>query len=298
LGESGTFFFNSSAAIERGPDLLTPYLTATQDRGINVLIYFNVHWYAEHFKKLHPMWLQQNAQGELIPASYGSGYYNCVNSTWRDWSLQVIRDLGSYSIDGIFLDGPIFHVDGCYCPVCRQLFQKRTGKQPPAKPFWGSSEGRAWAQFREDSIARYLADARDALKRVNSEAVIYMNGNLMSPDWASARSNRLLAPYQDILGAEGGFLGNDLREIPLWRAGATAKLLSTQAEGKPTVVFLAGRHSPWSRYFLALREMELLLYQTVAHGANPWYGIYLEHAGEKGTEPVRKFNKFISDSTA
>lgn len=293
IGESGTFFFKSSVAIEQGPDLLGPYLDAARARGIQVLIYFNVHWYAEHFKQLHPLWLQQDVKGELIPAAYGSGYYNCVNSTWRDWSLQVIRDLGSYPIAGIFLDGPIFNLAGCYCPVCRQLFQEETGTQPPEKPVWGISEGRAWAQFREQSIARYLKDARKALQEVNTQAVIYMNGNLMSPDWGSARSNRLLAPYQDILGAEGGFLGQDLRQIPLWRPGATAKLLATQAEGKPTVVFLAGRHSPWSRYFLSSRETELLLCQTVAHGANPWYGIYLEHANEAGTEPVRKFNHFI-----
>lgn len=82
-------------------------------------------------------------------------------------------------------------------------------------------------------------------------------------------------PYQDILGAEGGFLYYDLRSEPLWKPGMTAKLLEAQSGGKPTVVFIAGANKGWDEYLLTAAETRLLYADTIANGANPWYGIPL-----------------------
>ena len=63
---------------------------------------------------------------------------------------------------------------------------------------------------------------------------------LKSENAATARLNRVLVEHQDLLGSEGGFIYGDLTRVPLWKPGLTARLLETQAGGKPTVIFSAG----------------------------------------------------------
>jgi len=201
----------------------------------------------------------------------------------------VIRDLAAYDVEGLFLDGPFFAQGACYCDACRAGFEA-------AVPRFGDRSDPAWGpfvNFRFESIARYLRDARDTLKSVKPQAILYMNGAGLEATWMLARDNRLLVEFQDLLGAEGGFLYHDLRRTPLWKASATAKLLETQGEGKPTVIFIAGRQSPWSRYFLSQAELRLLHWSALANGANTWYGIYESLAGQGATGAVRDVNSLV-----
>lgn len=100
-------------------------------------------------------------------------------------------------------------------------------------------------------------------------------------------------PYQDILGAEGGFLYYDLRSEPLWKPGMTAKLLEAQSGGKPTVVFIAGANKGWDEYLLTAAETRLLYADTIANGANPWYGIPLALKNRPGALAAGEMNRFI-----
>ena len=99
--------------------------------------------------------------------------------------------------------------------------------------------------------------------------------------------------HQDILGAEGGFLYYDLRTSPLWKPGMAAKLLETQASGKPIVVFIAGANKGWDEYLLPPTETKLLYADTIANGASPWYGIPLHCAKSPGAVAAGEMNHFI-----
>ena len=293
-GEKGVFYFKTKIAKKVPRDFLGEYLPEAHKRGIKVLVYYNVHWINVNFGKEHPDWLQVNSEGKVIDNLYGSGNAPCVNSpSWREWSLQGIRDLASYDIDGIFLDGPIFVPGACYCKNCQEAFKQAYGLELPRKEDWKDPAWRKFIEFRYNSIAAYLRDARAALKEVKPEAVIYMNCTGLWPAWPAARDNRRLMPYQDILGAEGGFLYYDLRSEPLWKPGMTAKLIETQAEGKPTVVFIAGANKGWDEYILTPAETKLLYADTLANGANPWYGIPLSKADRPGALAAGDMNMFI-----
>ncbi len=292
-GEKGIFYFRSALAEKVPRDFFGEYLPQARKRGIRVLVYYNVHWLQAGFAMRHPEWLQINAQGKAIDNLYGSGCAPCVNSPWREWSLQGIRDLAAYEIDGIFLDGPIFAPGACHCPSCRRLFWERHGTDLPGKEDWKDPSWRDFIEFRYDSIALYLKDAGRALKEARSGSVIYMNCTGLWPAWPAARDNRRLMPYQDILGAEGGFLYYDLRQSPPWKPGMTAKLLETQADGKPTVVFIAGANKGWDEYILSPTETRLLYADTIANGANPWYGISYRTAGRPGALAASEMNRFI-----
>ena len=101
-------------------------------------------------------------------------------------------------------------------------------------------------EFQADSLAEFLHDTRTILKSENPEIALYMNGGVRGANWATGRLNRVLIKEQDLLGSEGGFLGGDLTNIPLWKPGLTARLLETQAGDKPRVIFSAASHKPWT----------------------------------------------------
>ncbi|MEM3590688.1 MAG: beta-galactosidase trimerization domain-containing protein [Candidatus Bathyarchaeia archaeon] len=296
-GEKGIFYFKTRIARNVPRDFFSEYLPEAHKRGIKVLAYYNVHWINVEFGKEHPEWLQVDVEGRIISDLYGSGNAPCVNSPWREWSLQGIRDLASYDIDGIFLDGPIFAPRACYCESCREKFKRKYGLDLPREEDWGKTVWRDFIEFRYDSIAEYLRDAERTLKEIKPKSIIYMNSTGLWPGWTAARDNRRLIRYQDILGAEGGFLYYDLRRAPLWKAGMTAKLLETQAEGKPTVVFIAGANKGWDEYLLTPTETKLLYADSIANGANPWYGIPWYLSDKPGALAAGEMNRFIIENS-
>jgi hypothetical protein len=296
-GERGIFYFRSSVADVVPMDLLGEYLKSAHREGIRVIIYFNVHWLSPKMAEKHKDWVQLRRDGSVIDDVYGLGMSPCVNSPdYRRWSFQVIRDLAQYDIDGIFLDGPIFIASGCYCQACREKFKKIYGKDLPVKEDWEDQTWKEFIEFRYDSITDYMRDAYNTLKGIKPEAIIYMNGQGLWPSWPNGRDNRRLAPYQDIIGAEGGFIGGDLTRVPLWKPAMSAKLLETQADGKPTVIFIAGKNCGWDLYALTSEETKLLYADTIAHGASPWYGEYYANIFDPGAEAAGEMNKFIEEN--
>ncbi|HUU85464.1 MAG TPA: hypothetical protein VM243_18345, partial [Phycisphaerae bacterium] len=108
-------------------DYLGVYLPIAHEHGLRVIVYFNCHWF------------RSTAFGEdhfvLDPAGkavifYGSGLGVCPRGPFREWSRRMAEDLGSYPIDGVFLDGPSQH--RCFCAACRAEFRACHGRQMPA----------------------------------------------------------------------------------------------------------------------------------------------------------------------
>ncbi|GGD78408.1 alpha-amylase family protein [Paenibacillus nasutitermitis] len=296
LGESGITFYPSEYAIETRKDLLSEILNQNDPSIMGTIIYFNVHWISPSLSVLKPEWLQKNADGQIIPSAYGQGGYSCINSTFRDYAFGTIRTLGKYPIAGIFLDGPIFREEGCYCEDCCKRFYDEYGYEPPVGSQTASRKDDDWFYFKRSSIARFMSDARRELKAVSPDAIIYMNSPQLAPNRLCSRDNRMTVDYQDMLLAEGGFLGGDLRKSPIWKPAATAMLLETQSGGKPYCVAIAGRLSPWSRYLLSASETWIVHAMAVAHGAWTWYGAYNDNNADKRMQTVKEINTFLSDN--
>lgn len=293
-GDRGIFYFKSSVADKVPADFLGPYLDMAHRAGLRVLIYFNVHWLHADFAGKHHDWLQLRRDGTVIDDVYGRGMSPCVNSPgYRAYSFQAIRDLARYPIDGVFLDGPIFISSGCFCAACRDKFRTSCQAELPGKEDWEDFTWKRFIEFRYDSITDYMRDSRAALKEVRPGAIIYMNGQGLWPSWPNGRDNRRLAAHQDIVGAEGGFLGGVLGQAPLWKPAMSAKLLETQAGGKPTVIFSAGHHCGFDRYTIPPAETALLYAGTIAHGASPWFGLYYDDTRTAGPSSTGELNRFI-----
>ncbi|MCC6861920.1 MAG: beta-galactosidase trimerization domain-containing protein [Bryobacterales bacterium] len=267
------FYFQTKAGARRNRDYLREYMPAARARGLRVFIYFNVHWYKPEFGRRHAGWLQIREDGSPLDGVYQTGTDFCVNSPFREWAFQILRDLAAYGVDGIFYDGPIFRPDTCYCTHCRRRFQEQFHRDMPSKKVRKGPAFQQLLRFQAESLARFLADSRQVLKSTGREIALYMNGGVLGGNWATARLNRVLVPHQDLLGSEGGFIYSDLSRIPLWKPGVTARLLETQAGGKPTVIFAAAAHKPWTFSLLPAPELRLLHAGSIANGAGIWFGL-------------------------
>jgi len=296
VGEAGIAFFETKHAVQQRTDLLKSYRMFHEKCGSNDIVYFNVHWLSKNLVPLHPEWFQTCADGNIIQSGYGSGGYSCINSPFRDWAFGIIRDIGRYGVKGIFLDGPVFNINGCYCEGCMKRFEEKYGFRYKPEDMKDINIYKKVLKFKHESIAEFLKDARQALKSVNPEAIIYMNGLPLGPS-TCGRDNRYCMKYQDALLAEGGFLYGDLRQLPVWKPAASAKLLETQAEGKPTIVAVAGRHGGWSRYLLTAAETWIAYAMSVANGANVWYGIYDSNREDERMKTVKEINSFLSKNS-
>jgi len=291
-GEAGITFFETEHALQKRSDKLKGYFESHRKYGSNDIVYFNVHWLDKNIIPVHPEWFQVYHDGSIIPITYGSGGYSCINSHFRDWAFNIIKDIGKYGVKGIFLDGPVFNSEGCYCKGCLERFEKQYGFKYTPESTKEKDIARMVLEFKHNSIAEFMQDARLALKSVKPEAIIYMNGLPLGPS-TCGRDNRSAVKWQDALLAEGGFLSGNLCALPIWKPAASAKLLETEAEGKPAIVAIAGRNGPWNRYLLTPAETWIAYAMSVANGANVWYGIYDTNRNDSRMETVKEINVFL-----
>jgi hypothetical protein len=287
------FFFQSKLAGRVNPDYLRQYIVEAHKRGIRVLIYFNVHWYKTAFGARHPEWRQITESGKPLEGVYDNGTDLCLNTPWREWCFQVLRDLAAYGVDGVFYDGPVYRANTCYCDHCRAKYRKLHGEEMPSKQVRAGAQFKRLLDFQVASMAEYFRDSNKVLKSISPDIAFYVNGGVRGANWATARINRELVEYQDLLGSEGGFISGDLTRVPLWKPGLTARMLETQAGGKPTVIFTAAAHKPWTFSLLPKPELRLLYADTIANAASVWMGLSPFDLKQPEMEAIAGMNRFV-----
>ncbi|MBK9389311.1 MAG: beta-galactosidase trimerization domain-containing protein [Bacteroidetes bacterium] len=76
-----------------------------------------------------------------------------------------------------------------------------------------------------------------------------------------------------------------------------AKLLESQAGGKPTVVFDAAKQGPWTFSELPAGEISLLYSQTITYQSNVWLAISAtDNMHDKEKDVIKKFNSLIKEN--
>ncbi|MGC8976474.1 MAG: beta-galactosidase trimerization domain-containing protein [Candidatus Ratteibacteria bacterium] len=295
LDDSG-FYFETRNSKNKNPDILKGFIKIAHKNNIKVIVYFNVHWYKKEFAK-KTGWGQIREDGSLIDDVYSTGSSLCINSGYRNWVFEIVEDLCRYEIDGIFYDGPVFFANTCYCETCKKAFKEKTGEDIPKKSEFENPLWKELINFQVESLGRFLKESNEIIKRKNSEILFYMNGNANWPFWTTGRNNREIIKHTDILGAEGGFIYGDLNLTSIYKPGITAKLLNSQSNGKPVVVFDCAGHKPWSWYLLPEKEVKILMYETIANGGNVWMAIFPEDIKEKSViKSIEEINKKIKEN--
>lgn len=274
---------------EKHGALLDRYLVESRKNAIREIVYLNVHCIARRLRDENPSWLQLDRERKPIRA-YDVHYLTCVNNEWFRYYEKNLRLLCAHDIDGIFLDGPVFSPEGCYCPSCAEKFAQRYGKSIDSASY------NELLEFKVDSVTEFIRKTNRIVKNINPDILLYLNNSALRAD-VTGSNTRKVEPYVDMLGAEGGFVWVD-RELSLWHAGSMAKYLETQAKGKPTVIFFAGDSKPYSYYMHTAAETKILYAQSIANGANIWYGIHapVEVMDCPGGRAARECNRLFAEN--
>ena len=264
---------------------LRRYLAEARALGITQIVYRNVHSIKEECAD--PKWLQINKDGSHR-YMYETSCALCLNDDYTAEVLRQIKALCAYDIQGIFWDGPV-STGPCYCPHCLKLFSEMFGKH------MDDATDAELLRFNAEKVNRFLKICHDAVKAINPDIIVYINNSALRADITGANT-RDIYDYVDFLGAEGGFVWTH-RGISHWHLSPMAKLIETQAQGKPAVTFIAGDSKPWS-YFLHTPEETTIYYaQAIANGTNVWYGLHcsVDRMQTKTGEAVIGMNHFVLD---
>lgn len=266
---------------------LNKYLKEAHRNNIREIVYINVHCITKEWRDKDPAWVIRDKNGKEI-AAYEIYYLNCVNSSWFEFFKTNLEKLCKHDIDGIFLDGPVFSPQGCYCEACREKFSKVYNKSIfEATP-------QELREFKVDSVTEYMRKTNEIVKGINPNILLYINNSALRAD-VTGSNTRKVEPYVDMLGAEGGFVWVD-KITSLYHPGAMAKHLEAQAKGKPTVTFFAGDQKPFSYYMHTAAETKIIFAQSWANGSSVWYGIHaptyiMNTPGGRAAESMNKFHK-------
>ncbi|MCX6624429.1 MAG: beta-galactosidase trimerization domain-containing protein, partial [Acidobacteria bacterium] len=290
------FFFRTPLAARQHPDNLKEFLPEARKRGMRTTLYFNVHYFTMEFARQHPDWVQIREEGGIPDKMYGHGTTLCVNGPWRDWVAALMKDLSAYPIDGIFVDGPMFLPETCYCQWCRAKFRKLYGRDLPSKR---QRQGRGASEllnFQGISLADFMRDLNRVLKAANPNILLYGNHTALTGNWGTGQVNRLLVKEQDLLASEGGYVYNDLNRTPLWKAGLRARMIETQAGGKPTVIIACPALKPWTHAMLPAAEARLMFADSIANGAGVWMSLTLTEFDRPELQATVAMNRFVKEN--
>jgi len=265
------------------------YIEECKKRNIKVIVYFNAHCVEKEQIRQNPDWAQLLPDGSPSLA-YGDLIFTCVNSPWKNFFINSVKECLEQDVEGIFLDGPIFSDSGCACKACKELFLKDYGHEITEGTF---SE---CVEFRTKSIRNFVRDVRLAMNEVKPEVILYCNNVGLTQNITGCDIDALF-PYVDIIATEGGFMYYyDPNRTSLWKCSQSANYLESKSRGvKPYVIFVAGNTCSWSCSMHTASETKLLFAASVAHGANVWYGIHgpLDMLNTEGGRAAADFNRFL-----
>ncbi|NMC06125.1 MAG: hypothetical protein GYA24_12995, partial [Candidatus Lokiarchaeota archaeon] len=103
----------------------------------------------------------------------GTGYipttsFHCPRSEHAEYMISIVKELvKNYHVDGVFADYIRYdgaYTDLCGCPRCQKAF----AEQHPGKPM---GKGKAWFDFKEDTIAEYGKRFNAAVKETDPDVI-------------------------------------------------------------------------------------------------------------------------------
>lgn len=290
-------------------DLLREYVPVAKKHKIFVIAYINMHWYSYEFADKNPGWEQMCKDG--IPYGrkhplYGNGTTFCINSPWRNWAFDLIQEVMKTGVDGCFLDGPVVYPEACYCQHCAAKFKSLTGSERlPDFLDWSDPLWKKFAEFRSQSWADFMRDAMEAAKKINSNAVMFLNGGAFSSSNIKLGYDAgRMENYQTFTGAEDFFHCTEYYRSP-YTSLNLSRFLS--AGKNPSVVFTHHTLSTWHYVPLPESELSTALAQATAGGSNTWFAIFYPAiektkryatGGLKTAGLIEKAEKYIEKSTS
>lgn len=251
-------FHYASPYLPPGRDLFGDVLTDAHARRIRVIGRFDFSKTQKAVFDAHPEWFFTRTTGE--PAIYNGLYSTCINSEWyRAHALVILTEaLERYDVDGLFFNmfgNPSTDYSGdamgpCQCGACQMRFHARYGRALPAKT--GGDE--QYAEFLTDSAHEVAALFADTIHRLRPRAAFLT----------------YVQAHTDLIVSESN-TGVD-RALPLWPYSASDNVnraRTTEPEKMALNLCMSFVDFPWRFVTVPPAEIQMRLYQNLAHGGPP-----------------------------
>jgi hypothetical protein len=239
-----------------GRDLFGEMLEEAHARGIRVIGRFDFSKTQKPVYDARPEWFFKRLGGE--PAVYNGLYSACINGGYyREYALKILTEaLEMYPVDGLFFNmfgNPSTDYSGnlmgaCQCDQCKARFQARHGRPLPAAP---DGEHRQFMAASAQEVAALFAELIHR-KRPSAAFLTYVPEHT---DGIVSESNTAVG-----------------RPLPLWPYSASDNVnraRTSQPDKMALNLCMSFLDFPWRFVTVPQAEVQLRLYQNIAHGGPP-----------------------------
>ncbi|MBL7699849.1 MAG: DUF4832 domain-containing protein [Chitinophagaceae bacterium] len=280
------------------------------------------------FFKDHPDWVQRNIKGE--PAIFGGGDAFWISKgdedawispyalEWRKIYMERIRQITATGIDGIYIDIPYWmcHFEGwedswaSFDKYTVAAFKKKTGinalKQVKIGD-WNDPHFVAWINFRKNTIADFVSEVKENIKRVNPgcKLILEIYPGLSEAVARIGTDNYQLYKIADVIAHEysprdkdyvDGGGGNSSRSDPSgWMRYMIAMYtFRAMAEGKPT--WMLSYSWDGEEKIIPSDAIKNLFVSQVMSGTNPWDAARHVMSGSNDYDARTQVYKWIKEN--
>ena len=250
-------FHYASPHLPPGRDLFGDVLKAAHARGLRVVGRFDLSKTQKPVFDAHPEWFFKRVNGE--PAVYNGLYSACINGGYyHEHAPKILAEaLDRYAVDGLFFNmfgNPSADYSGnpmgpCQCDPCQEAFQSRYGRPLPTTP-------------RDRDYGAFMAES--------ARAVAAMIGDLIHRKRPGAAFLTYISEHTDVIMHESNTAVN--RPLPMWPYSASDNVnRARNSEPEKMVINLCMSFVdyPWRFVTVPQGEIQLRLYQNIAHGGPP-----------------------------
>jgi hypothetical protein len=205
----------------------------------------------------HPEWFFKRANGE--PAIYNGLYSACINGGYyREHSPKILTEaLERYAVDGLFFNmfgNPSADYSGnpmgpCQCEACKTRFQSRYGRPLPTTT-------------RDANYGEFMASS--------AREVAAMIAELIHRKRPGAAFLTYIQDHTDVIMSESNTAVG--RALPLWPYSASDNVNRARNSETAKMAFnlcMSFVDFPWRFVTVPQAEIQLRLYQNLAHGGPP-----------------------------
>lgn len=165
----GVHSFDKSDYLPKYPDigkrdLFGEIISEMRRNNIKVMAYAHYGALHSHVKQFHENWMVRQANGSLDRWN-GYHYKACLcNGDFINTMQNAIYEFVSrYSPDALYLDGPTWYCNECFCDSCKNKYSEMFGKKMPDKLSFEDGSKRKYNAMRDQVIAKIVKDLRAKL---------------------------------------------------------------------------------------------------------------------------------------
>jgi hypothetical protein len=249
-------FHYPSVHLPPGRDLFGEVLREARARGVRVVGRFDLSRTQKTVYDAHPEWFFKSVRGE--PAIYNGLYSTCINGGYyRDHAMKILTEaLERYEVDGLFFNmfgNPSHDYSGnalgpCQCEACEERFSDRYGR---SLPDFADSD---YQEFMFTSSREVAAAIAELIRRKRPRAAFLT----------------YIQQHTDVIMSESNTAVG--RPLPLWPYSASDNVnRARNSEPSKMAINLCMSFIdyPWRFATVPQAEIQLRLYQAMAHGAGP-----------------------------